>query len=574
MISNLRKAVAVAAISLFSITAADAASRNSSNILQYVPAETPYVIASTEPTPAKLADKVEPTVDEVLQTYQKVLRHVMAEQLVKMAEDEATAGDAEKFRGVFEEVIGLMSIDALRDAGIDRESAFALYGNGLIPVLRFELTDEASFDAVIERFEKKAETPLSLAEAKGESYKFAKIDTAHFIIATLDEQAVLTVVPADFDEAQVAKALGIDKPRRNLAKSGTLRDIAKEYGFSQVMTGFVDSRRSAEIFTGQGSEFESALFRITENDSMDLDEQCQSELMEIVGIAPRMVFGYSEMTTDVIASSFIIELRDDIADGLATIPTPVPGLGSDPGGFVSIGMSMNLLKLREFYEARLDAMEASPYECDLFAELQAGTVKGREALSQPIPPVVYSFRGFVANIMDIEGLDMASQTPPESIDASLLLAIENAESLIAMGAMMDPQIAALNLIPDGRPVKLDFPQLAEIADQAFAALSTNSVSVSIGDGAENNSAEMLVADSANPAPFLSMSMDSARYYAMIGEAMANENVDVEGEEMPKAVREAMRDVMQLSGNIYERMNLDVRFTGRGVEIDGRMHLSD
>ena len=574
MMSKSLQAVVIAAISVFASAAADAASRNSSNVLQYVPANTPYIIASTKPAPKKLAEKLEPTIDEVLQAYQTVLRHVMAEQLAKLSEDEASANDAEKVRGVFEEFIGLMSIDALRDAGIDRESAMAFYGNGLIPVLRFELTDEEAFDDVVERFEKKAETSLSIGTAKGKSYKFAAVGAAKIVVATLNEQAVITIVPASFDEAKVAQSLGIDKPRQSLVRTKTLRSIGKEYGFSEYMTGYVDNRRIAEIFTGQGSDFDRELFAMTDSELPELNDQCRREVMEMAGIAPRMVFGYSEMSTDIVESSMIIELREDIADGLATIPTAVPGLGSDPGGLVSFGVSMNLLKLRDFYEARLDAMEASPYECELFADLQDSAVKGREALSQPIPPIVYSFRGFVANIIDINGLDMGGNSPPESIDASILLATENAESLIAMGAMMDPQIAALNLLPDGKPVKLDLPQLAELADQAFAALSANSVSISIGEGAENNSAEMLVARSVNPAPFLSMSMDSARYYAMIGDAMANEQVDEEGAAMPVAVREALRDVMRLSGSIYERMNLDVRFTGRGIEFDGRMHLSD
>jgi hypothetical protein len=271
----------------------------------------------------------------------------------------------------------------------------------------------------------------------------------------------------------------------------------------------------------------------------------------------------------------IVELREDIAAGLATIPAAVPGLGSDPGGFMSFGFGLYPLALREFYEGRLDAMEADPYECEKFADLQAGVAKGREALNQSVPPVVYSFRGFVANIADIQGMDMASSTPPESIDASILLAVENAEALIMMAAMFDPQIAALNLMPDGKPVRLELAKLAEIADDVFAALSTNALSVSLGAGAESNSANMLVADSPDPAPFMSISMDSARYYSMVGEAMSKaQPADEEGEQMPEAIRSAMRDIMVLSGSLYDRMSIDVRFTERGIEIGGLMKLSD
>jgi len=287
-----------------------------------------------------------------------------------------------------------------------------------------------------------------------------------------------------------------------------------------------------------------------------------------------MVFGYSDINTRELKSSFIVELRKDIAKSLATIPAPVPGLGTDPGGLMSIGFGLNPLALRSFYEAQLDAMEADPYECESFADLQAGVAKGREALNQPVPPVVYSFRGMVANITDLQSMDFASNITPESIDASILIAVENAEALIMMAAMMDPQIAALNLLPDGKARKLELEQLAEFAGMAYAALSTNALSVSLGASAEKKSADMLLASAPDPAPFMSMSMDSARYYAMVGETMAKQPTAEGEEEIPPAIRAAMAELMTLSGSLYDRMFLDVRFTERGVEIGANMTLSD
>jgi hypothetical protein len=65
---NLAKRVScVFAVAIFSVSGANAASGNSADLLKYIPADTPYVIASTEPLPSKLAAKLEPTVDEILQ---------------------------------------------------------------------------------------------------------------------------------------------------------------------------------------------------------------------------------------------------------------------------------------------------------------------------------------------------------------------------------------------------------------------------------------------------------------------------------------------------------------------------
>ncbi|MDH5240829.1 MAG: hypothetical protein OEW73_08615 [Gammaproteobacteria bacterium] len=574
MIRLVKRAGLFLASVMLCATNAYAASGNSVDLLSYIPADTPYVFVSTEPLPSKVADKLEPTIDEILQVYQRILRHLMAEQLVKMAGEENSAEEAEQFRGVMEEVLGLVSLEGIRGAGIERASAFALYGNSLLPVLRFELSDDDLFDAAIERIEKKAGEDLLIGVANGESYKYTDTEQVRLIIATVDDQAIITAVPVQFSEPQIAEALGLKKPRASLKSSKALKSMAKEYGFSDYMTGFINNQRIAEIFTGKATEKDKQLLAAFSEQPPELSETCSAEIMEMVGIAPRMVFGYSDINTRGLKSSFIVELRKDIAKSLATIPAPVPGLGTDPGGLMSIGFGLNPLALRSFYEAQLDAMEADPYECESFADLQAGVAKGREALNQPVPPVVYSFRGMVANITDIQSMDFASNITPESIDASILIAVENAEALIMMAAMMDPQIAALNLLPDGKARKLELEQLAEFAGMAYAALSTNALSVSLGASAEKKSADMLLASAPDPAPFMSMSMDSARYYAMVGETMAKQPTAEGEEEIPPAIRAAMAELMTLSGSLYDRMFLDVRFTERGVEIGANMTLSD
>ena len=53
-----------------------------------------------------------------------------------------------------------------------------------------------------------------------------------------------------------------------------------------------------------------------------------------------------------------------------------------------------------------------------------------------------------------------------------------------------------------------------------------------------------------------------------------ENETEDGESEPLALRTAMRDVMVSSGELYERVSVNVHLTERGVEIGSRMTLSD
>ena len=150
-----KRATAIFASVLFLTSGAYAASKNSVDILKYIPADTPYVLASTEPFPKELIDKFEPTVDEILKAYQSILQHVLEEHLVEISAGEGGDEKSAHLRGVAEEFMKLMSLEGIRGAGIESGSAFAFYVNGLLPVWRFELSDSELFDAAVARIEEK-----------------------------------------------------------------------------------------------------------------------------------------------------------------------------------------------------------------------------------------------------------------------------------------------------------------------------------------------------------------------------------------------------------------------------------
>lgn len=562
-----------AACALLFAANADAA-RKAKDLLQYIPEDTPYVMAFTRPMPDEVMDKFEPAIDKTMSAYRRIIKFQLSEEMAKLSEEEGGAEEAKQLQAFMDELLGLLSVQGLRDAGIGRDALFAAYGDGLLPVFRIALSNSAQFDAAVARVEEKSTEKLPTATLQGQTYRYVDLDKMRLVIATLKDDAVITVVPSTYDDQRLARTLGLAKPRNSLAKSKEFRALSKEYGFTDHFSGFVDVERIAASLVDDPSGENGELLALAEFDPTELSEQCKAEFMSLARIAPRVVLGYTAVNKNYVDTGMVVELRDDIAAGLAMLPAAVPGLGPDLGGLLSFGMSLDPMALRGFYESRLDAMEAEPFECEALAELQAGTVKGRAALAQPVPPIVYGFRGFLANITNIEGMDVATETPPTSIDASFLFAVENAEALVAMASMFSPEVAALNLIPDGKAKLLNVADLSEIADQAYAALSSGALSVSLGEGADANAEAMLEADIAKERPFMSMAFDAKRYYEFIGEAaMAGDQSD-EGEEVPLEMRAAIRDAMVSSGEMYERMAFNVHLTDRGVEVNSRMTLAD
>jgi len=543
-------------------------------ILRYVAADTPYIFAAIEPLPEDILDKIEPHVDQMMESYQAILKAAISEKQKELSKAERNSDEVQKLSAVVEEMTSLLSIEGMRGAGFSRESTGAFYGNGLLPVIRWELSDGALFEAALSRIEDKAEQKLPVADIGKYSYRYFDADKVRFIIAVLDDQAVITLLPADSDDAKTSLALGLTLPADSMTDSDILRDIATTYGYTNHYIGFFDLEKIATRFTGVASGSDADLLAMMDHDPADLSDVCRAEIQATAGIAPRMVMGYTTIELNRFESSAVVELRSDVAVGLSQLPAVVPGLGGDPGGLLSFGFSLDLKAARDFFETRLDLLEAEPYECELFADLQASVANGRAALSQPVPPMVYDFRGFLAVIDEIEGLDIAKQTPPTSVDGRFMLAMDNAQTLVSMGAMFSPELAELNLQADGKPVALKNAQIQSMGFSPYAAMTEDALAIGLGENAEEDLRNMLAVEAKEAAPFMSFSMDAARYYSFIGDAMAMAEQDEDGKAPPPEIQAAVSDIMDVISELYDRMSVDVDLTERGIEMKSSVTLKD
>ncbi|NIQ95724.1 MAG: hypothetical protein GWN87_17090, partial [Desulfuromonadales bacterium] len=73
-----------------------------------------------------------------------------------------------------------------------------------------------------------------------------------------------------------------------------------------------------------------------------------------------------------------------------------------------------------------------------------------------------------------------------------------------------------------------------------------------------------------PPPFISVGLDGARYYTLLNAAMRPD----EDEEMPQEMRDSMSAVFDAAADFYERLQVDVTFTKRGIEVDSDVTLAD
>ncbi len=548
--------------------------RDADGILGFVPADTPYVFATPERLPDGVREKLEASADSMYAAYQTVIEASFGDVAAEL-EVQGDAEQAELVMTLAAEFVGLMQSENLRAAGVPASPQSAIYGVGLLPVLRLELSNPVAFDAKIAELEANAGGEMSVGEVEGVTYRFVGDDSGRIIIAIIDDYVVATIAPTALSDQQLANVLGINKPDASIANSGALESLAEAYGFAAYGLGFIDMQRLANVFLDSPSGVNAELLAMMEFDAASVSDVCKAEIREVAGIMPRVAAGYTDVSVSELGYNTVFELRRDIATGMSALAAPVPGLGADHGGLGSFGLSLDLLAAREFVVSRLDALDADPYECEYFEDMALTAAQMRMSLNQPLPPIVYGAKGFLAVIDRIEGLDMTGVRPPEEVDARLLLATENAEGLLAMGAMFSPELAALDLPSDGTPVALDVPQLTGQFGAAYLAITDGAIGLSIGDGDPAGLSELLNALPGDPPPSMSMRLDGDRYYAFMSEAVQAGNAS--GQEDVQAspeVQAAISQVMSGIGDMIERIAVDVTFTERGIELPATLTLAD
>jgi hypothetical protein len=574
---NLRRAftlLGLAGIALLAIVSCgrrNTAWTDAEGLLKYVPADTPYLYAALQPQPEDLLEKLEPWMESMVDSYRALIDAAFAE----VDASQLSEAQRQQVRSVGEILAELVTPEGRENAGFGSGTLGVLYGRGLLPVLRVTLSDGARFEATIDRIETAMNGALPVATLGEHTYRYFESDAIRVVIAVDDNELIVTCVPAGLSDEHLAAVLDGDLPAESIADSEKLEDFAEAYEFVPYQIGFVDfDQLAATLLEPQSGTNAELLGLVGYDPAVMLSDMCRTEFRGLANVSPRVVLGTKRYDAEEIAMKAVIELRADIAAGLVPIAASLPGLGTIGEGLFAFGIGLDVAAARDFLVARLDALQADPFRCEALLDLQQGVPQVRQALNTPLPPLVYGIKGFVAVVDDISGIDnLAAGLPPTGIDARLLLASDDAPGIVAMGAAFDPELAQLDLQPNGTPVRMSSPQAmgGPMFSETYVALTQRAIAAAVGNDAEARLRSLINAPAGEPM-FLSTSMDAKRYYGILGDMMAIAGQDASA---PPEVRDAMNGLLTPFANgPFERVRGEVRFTEHGVEMLSSMTLSD
>jgi hypothetical protein len=480
-----------------SAAAAAAKSSPESNLLAYVPDSTPYVVANTRQLDTETLDLMWSLAEPTLKEFDQVI----TKELERMA-NKANPDDGDRLgQAVLGELSGKMSRQGLAELGLDSAGSFAIYGQGVLPVARLQISDPQTLNATIARIEANSGKSFPKQSLGGVDYYEGGDHEGVFIASIQQDHLVLAILPTQVKDAMLPQVLGLEKPAQSIAESGRLEQANEEFGLLPWGTLLVDSVRFMDLVFSDESEAARALFA---KERVDLTPQCVAEYRELAGVMPRIVSGYTSISETEVQQYGLFELRSDIAAGLSVIKAAIPGLDDIQDSMFYFAMGMDLLKAKEITAQQMAAVRADPYQCEGLAQINADAERADLQINQPLPPFVANIRGLRLNVTEA---DIGGANP--SAKGQAMVAMNNPQLVLGMAQAFVPQLAELKIGMDGEPVALPAGLSPVPLEAPHVAMVDAGIGFSIGEGQQNDLKSFLTADTSSDAPFISVGYDAA-----------------------------------------------------------------
>ena len=487
--------------------------------LAFVPADTPYVAANL--------DVLDDSTRAALFAQADAQLPSQVAQM-KAAADELKATDpnaANLLRAFAGELDGKTLEQFAQASGLDMKGYSAFYGLGLSPVLRFQLSDPAAFDAFVGRLETAYGKPLEKASVGGQSYRryVSKKSGTELILAVVGKQAVAALLPSDTSEAMLREALGLDRPAKSLQDDGRLAKLATAKGYRKYAVGMLDLSRLLPLAASgkdplfmalwkARAEAESAKTGEPVANQMQVPASCETDAARIAARVPSMSFGYTRLDAKHQDARFDVALASDITQAFSGLKVALPGLGTGAQAPFDVSLALPVAELRAFWSAQADAVAAKPFSCPALSELNDSFAKLAPAMQKAaIPP----FGDLLGVRIALDSFDAKGGRGMPAFTGRLVVGTSNPAGLLAMGQMMTPALAQLKLTNDGKPAALPADLTRMVGQPAWLAMGEKALALGIGPGEDSKLAATLKEPGGDAGRMMRLHLDGAMYQSWL-----------------------------------------------------------
>lgn len=524
--------------------------------LDHVPADTAFVFANFEPMPKAVTKAWMEQFAQVSGVYAMQTR--LLEQ--ELAKEDPEGKGVKWARALAIEAKDRTPEQLMTELGLDLQMRYAIYEVAARPVMRFELADPAKTRAFVARVEKNAGDALPTAKIDDLDYwHFTDAEGEARIVVAIDgSQLVLALLTRMNDDAALRDALGLNRPKQSLAASGKLIQLNKEFGYTPYSSGYVDTRKVIALFDDAKPAPDAP-------DAAALKASCERDYDAIAKAMPRLVFGYTRLEPKLMEATMLLELRDDIAKDLQPLPAPLPGANAAAGSALNFGFAMNLEALANFANKQADAIIAAPYACPALADLNDGAKQAKEQFANPSLYMAASAFNAVHVIASKFSMPQpgAEGTPAEpEFAGKLLIGSKSPAGLVGILGGFVPQVAALNLQPNGELKEVPADPSMPVKGPMHALMTDAAIGVSVGDGESATLKDALAVDPGNKT-LLAIGYGGEFFKTIFAQAAA----DAAQSDDPAAaeLQKTMAELQKVYAESIEHIDLEIKVGDRGIE---------
>jgi hypothetical protein len=547
----------------------DAAGQSANNVLlDYVPADTPYLFANIEPTPPEVIDSFMLRMAPSLLMAQTLLSDF---KLEINTDDPGEHKEARLLSALLAEFDGNMSREGLEKLGLSLDSHKVIYGMGMFPVIRVALKDPAALRAAIGRVESASGMNFdNLTSGESDYWRITGNgnDQAGAYIAILDDHVAFSMFPLSAEAEWLPAFLGQSKPADSGAAAKALASLNKDKGYTNYGSGFIDLQKIADQFINPQSKTAALFSSMGNYTPQDFSEVCINEVKGLISKAPRLVGGTTELSTQAIGISYQLELESGLAAKLVDLVAQVPVADSDPSRLFSASLGLRIGRVRNFVMEQVNAVIESPFQCK---ELQHINAQAKAALDQfnlPIMPFINNLNGFRVSMDEVDFENFS----PEKAKGLFSLEVDKPQMLIGTAQMFVPGMENLELEPGADPVEIP-TELASFAGNGlnlYAAMSKDAIGIASGENRQSELSAFMEADADNGNIFFSVEYDMGAQIELSRQIQAKAYSSHEGDSDAQDFQDLMKSIQDSYLSWMGRSRLELSFTEDGLQIDTRM----
>ncbi len=519
------------------------------NILfERIDADTIYLAANLETLPDSLVDKfLQPLA---------AMGEMNAQTYGKLAEE--IASESPLMAALARELAQIDGREAIEARGINSNGFWALHAISIYPMFHIELIDPAAFDAMLERVAAESGTPLPTRVIDDQEIIWSGLES--FGLAIHHNNGIATVAVVPDNDLLLRRVANLDQPAQAYDPSD-LADFNQGRDYTPNGSGFLEFAGLLERLMDADDELIAPGRTAMDLNALIGDEICRAELNRLFEIFPRISAGVTEVSNRRVDANMVFETEAALAEKMVPIGETPVGLRSGETTVLSGGIAFDMVSARDFAREVVAGWVDSPPQCDLFATIAEKAGDWQRALNQPIPPVVTNIQGFRFNLSQ---LDLQGSMNVEGAAGTLALFVRNPQMLLGMAQMFSPELAALELKPNGEPKPLPAGLIPNLPDlPAFIALGNAAIGLAVGENEKDGLPSALAAQDPDSA-IMGYTIDITGYGQLLEKMMAmiaeeNDGL-IDEDELPPP------DFMVRLGEYYDKSSIFINLTSQGIVI--------